>query len=94
MIAGNVATGVSFFGELAAAALRVIFNPALSRPTSMIYHMENFALRAVPIIVTINFLVGCIVEQQGLYQLRRFGASILCDRADRPFWSCANSACC
>ncbi len=75
MIAGNVVTGVSFFGELAAAALRVIFNPALSRPTSMIYHMESFALRAVPIIVTINFLVGSIVEQQGLYQLRRFGAS-------------------
>ncbi|MGO8739489.1 ABC transporter permease [Rhodoblastus sp.] len=75
MIGDNVLTGVTFFGELAAAALRVMFNPALSRPTSMIFHMENFALRAVPIIVTINFLVGCIVEQQGLYQLRRFGAS-------------------
>ncbi len=75
MIGGNVATGVSFLGELAAAALRVAFNPALSRPTSMVFHMENFALRAVPIIVTINFLVGCIVEQQGIFQLRRFGAA-------------------
>jgi phospholipid/cholesterol/gamma-HCH transport system permease protein len=76
MVGGNVLNGVSFFGELAAASLRVIFNPTLSRPTSMIFHMENFAMRAVPIIVTINFLVGCIVEQQGLYQLRRFGASV------------------
>ena len=31
-------------------------------------------MRAIPIIVTINFLVGCIVEQQGIFQLRRFGA--------------------
>jgi phospholipid/cholesterol/gamma-HCH transport system permease protein len=75
MIGGNVLAGVAFFGELAAAAVRVIFNPALTRPTSMIFHMENFALRAVPIIVTINFLVGAIVEQQGIYQLRRFGAA-------------------
>jgi phospholipid/cholesterol/gamma-HCH transport system permease protein len=29
----------------------------------------------LPIIVLINFLVGCIVAQQGLFQLRRFGAS-------------------
>ncbi|MCI4680228.1 ABC transporter permease [Rhodoblastus acidophilus] len=75
MIGGNVMTGVSFLGELAAVALRVMLNPSLTRPTSMIYHMENFALRAVPIVATINFLVGCIVEQQGIFQLRRFGAS-------------------
>uniref|UniRef100_UPI003F9942B0 STAS domain-containing protein n=1 Tax=Rhodoblastus sp. TaxID=1962975 RepID=UPI003F9942B0 len=36
MIGGNVLTGVTFFGETAAAGLRVMFNPALSRPTSMI----------------------------------------------------------
>jgi phospholipid/cholesterol/gamma-HCH transport system permease protein len=75
MIGGNVMTGVAFLGELAAVALRVTLKPALMRPTSMIFHMENFALRAVPIIVTINFLVGCIVTQQGIFQLRRFGAS-------------------
>jgi phospholipid/cholesterol/gamma-HCH transport system permease protein len=75
MVGGNVMAGVSFLGELAAASLRVMFNPSLTRPTSMVFHMENFALRAVPIIMTINFLVGCIVEQQGIFQLRRFGAS-------------------
>jgi phospholipid/cholesterol/gamma-HCH transport system permease protein len=71
----DVVAGIAFLGELAAATLRVTFNPALTRPTSMIFHMEAFALRAVPIIMTINFLVGCIVEQQGVFQLRRFGAS-------------------
>jgi phospholipid/cholesterol/gamma-HCH transport system permease protein len=75
MIWGNVMNGVAFFGELAMVALRVTLSPARTRPTSMVFHMENFALRAVPIIVTINFLVGCIVEQQGIFQLRRFGAA-------------------
>jgi phospholipid/cholesterol/gamma-HCH transport system permease protein len=30
----------------------------------------------VPIIVLINFLVGAIVAQQGIYQLQRFGATV------------------
>ncbi len=74
-LGGDIVAGVSFLGELTLAALRVLFNPALTRPTSMVFHLQNFALRAVPIIITINFLVGCIVEQQGIFQLRRFGAA-------------------
>ncbi len=67
--------GVSFLGELAFTALKVLVRPKAMRPTSMVFHLENFALRAVPIIATMNFLVGCIVAQQGIFQLRRFGAS-------------------
>jgi phospholipid/cholesterol/gamma-HCH transport system permease protein len=67
--------GVAFLGELVVEALKVVFNPTLARPTSLAFHLESFALRAVPIILTINFLVGSIVEQQGIFQLRRFGAS-------------------
>ena len=68
--------GVAFLGELVVESIRVVFHPKLARPTSLIYHLETFSIRAVPIIVTINFLVGCIVEQQGIFQLRRFGASV------------------
>ena len=35
----------------------------------------QFHHRAVPIVLLINFLVGCIVAQQGLFQLSRFGAA-------------------
>ncbi|MCW2316681.1 phospholipid/cholesterol/gamma-HCH transport system permease protein [Rhodoblastus acidophilus] len=71
----EILRGVSFLGELAFNAVRVVARPKAMRPTSMVFHLENFALRAVPIIATINFLVGCIVAQQGIFQLRRFGAS-------------------
>ncbi len=75
-IGRQIVAGVAFLGELVVEGFRVVINPKLARPTSLVYHLETFSVRAVPIIVTINFLVGCIVEQQGIFQLRRFGAPV------------------
>ena len=49
--------------------------PLRWRWTSMVHHLELYSLRSVPIISLINFLVGAIVMQQGIFQLARFGAS-------------------
>ena len=68
-------SGVAFLGHLITAVGRVLLNPARLRLTSIVYHIESFAFRGLPIIALINFLVGCIVAQQGLFQLARFGAS-------------------
>ena len=57
-----------------AAFGNVLIRPRGLRITSLVFHIEQFALRSVPIIVLINFLVGAIVAQQGLFQLRQFGA--------------------
>ncbi len=51
----DILAGIAFLGELTLAILRVAFNPALTRPTSMVFHLQNFALRAVPIIMTHQF---------------------------------------
>lgn len=67
--------GVAFLGEVMTALARCARNPARLRPTSVVFHVEQFGFRAVPIIVLINFLVGCIVAQQGVFQLSRFGAA-------------------
>ncbi len=67
--------GVSFLGEVMSALVRLILNPARMRSTSVVYHIDSFALRGLPIIALINFLVGCIVAQQGIFQLQRFGAA-------------------
>ena len=66
---------VAFLGEVIAGFGRLIIHPARIRPKSIVTHIENFAFRSVPIIALINFLVGCIVAQQGIFQLRRFGAA-------------------
>ena len=66
--------GISFLGETMLGIGRAFTQPARFRITSLVYHLESFGLRSVPIIALINFLVGGIVAQQGIFQLRYFGA--------------------
>lgn len=71
----DVVGGVSFLGSLVAAMGRMIVNPARFRITSVVFHLEAVGFRSVPIITLISFLVGCIVAQQGIFQLSKFGAT-------------------
>jgi phospholipid/cholesterol/gamma-HCH transport system permease protein len=43
----------------------------------MVHHMQQVCWNAVPIIVLITFLIGCIVAQQGIFHFRRFGADVI-----------------
>ena len=67
--------GLGFLGRLVTIGAAVILHPARWRWTSIIFHLEAFALRSAPIILLINFLVGAIVAQQGIFQLARFNAT-------------------
>jgi len=66
---------LGFVGAVVLATLRVAVKPHTFRWTSMVYHLERTALRAVPIIALITFLIGCIIAQQGIFHFRRFGAT-------------------
>lgn len=70
----DILEGVAFLGELMASLGKLLLRPFKFRLTSLVFHIEAFAFRSVPIIALINFLVGAIVAQQGIFQLRRFGA--------------------
>ncbi|MGV2978683.1 ABC transporter permease [Camelimonas sp. ID_303_24] len=70
----DLVKGVSFLGEVVAAIFRVCLHPARFRLTSVVHHIDMVGFRGAPIVVLISFLVGCIVAQQGLFQLQRFGA--------------------
>ena len=67
--------GMTFLGSVVVALLALFWKPQKFRLTSLVYHIESFAFRSVPIIALINFLVGGIVAQQGIFQLQRFGAA-------------------
>ena len=71
----NLLGGVSFLGEVIQSLVKVMLNPARFRGTSVVFHIEAFAFRSLPIIALINFLVGCIVAQQSIFQLQKFGAA-------------------
>ncbi len=64
-------------GAVVISIVGYLVRPWRVRLTSIVFHLEHMALRAVPIIALISFLIGGIVEQQGAYQLRAFGAEIL-----------------
>jgi phospholipid/cholesterol/gamma-HCH transport system permease protein len=56
--------------------LRVLTRPRSFRFTSLVHQLDNVAWRAVPIVLLITFLIGCIIAQQGLFHFRRFGADV------------------
>jgi phospholipid/cholesterol/gamma-HCH transport system permease protein len=67
--------GIGFLGALVAAFGRVLSRPGRFRMPSLVHQLEQIAFRGTPIIVLISFLVGCIISQQGIFQLQRFGAT-------------------
>ncbi len=74
-VADDLYAGIAFLGQIMTALVRIVVKPARLRMTSVVFHLDTFGLRALPIIGLINFLVGCIVAQQGIFQLQRFGAA-------------------
>ena len=66
---------VSLLGEVVVAALKMVASPSRFRGAALVSHMETFAFRGVPIVALINFLVGAIIAQRGVYELQRFGAT-------------------
>lgn len=66
----------AFLGEVTATFGRIIKEPWRFRPVSFIHHLEHTGLRAVPIIALICLLIGAVVMQQGVIQLRPFGADV------------------
>lgn len=63
-------------GAIVFAAGQVIRHPSHFRLTSVVHHLEQVCWRAVPIIVLITFLIGCIISQQGLFHFSKFGAGV------------------
>ena len=75
-IGGTVAGLIDMLGAVLAAGFRILIHPRSFRLTSTVHHMEQVCWRAVPIVVLITFLIGCIIAQQGIFHFRRFGADI------------------
>jgi phospholipid/cholesterol/gamma-HCH transport system permease protein len=75
-IGGTFLDLIDMFGAVIAAAGNVLIHPRSFRLTSTIHHLEQVCWRAVPIIVLITFLIGCIISQQGIFHFRQFGADI------------------
>jgi phospholipid/cholesterol/gamma-HCH transport system permease protein len=65
---------VAFFGEFVLAVGRLIANPRRFRWTSLLVHIEQTGINALPIVGLISLLVGVVLAYQGADQLRQFNA--------------------
>ena len=61
----DLVKGTEFLGSIVVAVGRVALSPKRYRPAALTQQIEHIALRGVPIITLISFLVGAIVAQQG-----------------------------
>ncbi|MDB5411393.1 MAG: putative transporter, permease protein [Rhodospirillales bacterium] len=67
---------LGFVGLIAIIAFRALRHPSRIRFTSLINHMEQTGVDALPIVGLLSFLIGVVMAFQGADQLRRFGAEI------------------
>ena len=75
-IGSTIVSLIDMLGAVLAASGRVLIHPRAFRLTSTVHHLEQVCWRAVPIVVLITFLIGCIISQQGIFHFRKFGADI------------------
>jgi len=67
---------VNMFGAVGHALVHVIARPRNFRLTSAVHQLDRVGWTAIPIILLITFLIGCIIAQQGFFHFRKFGADI------------------
>jgi phospholipid/cholesterol/gamma-HCH transport system permease protein len=67
---------LSFYGETIVTLCRLALHPRRLRLTSLVHHLEQTCLNALPIVGMIAFLIGVVLAYQGADQLRRFGAEV------------------
>lgn len=66
----------AFIGEVTETAVNTAFRPGQMRFTSMVHHMEETGLKALPIVGLLSFLIGMVMAYQGASQLQKFGAEL------------------
>lgn len=66
---------LNFIGLTLITAFRVIVNPRRWRVASVVHHMEEAGLNAIPIVGLMSFLIGAVVAFMGAKILQQFNAS-------------------
>jgi phospholipid/cholesterol/gamma-HCH transport system permease protein len=77
VVQGRHARGVvEFFGRIVMVLGQAFTRPAALRGSSLVRHMYETGITAIPIVSLIAFLISVIVAYLGAQQLSRFGADI------------------
>jgi phospholipid/cholesterol/gamma-HCH transport system permease protein len=67
---------LSLLGAVIARIGGTLVHPGRLRMTSVVHHMQQAGLNAVPIAALMAFLIGAVLAYMGAVQLRQFGAEV------------------
>ncbi|MGH8124637.1 MAG: MlaE family ABC transporter permease [Rhodanobacteraceae bacterium] len=67
---------LAFVGITLETLVRTLWRPRRWRMTSLVAHIEQTGLHAVPIVVLLSFLIGAVIAFLGATALRQYGASV------------------
>jgi len=70
----DLADFATMLGAIVISIGRILARPASFRFTPTMHHLDRVGWQAVPIMLLITFLIGCIIAQQGFFHFRKFGA--------------------
>ena len=66
---------LAMLGSLLLSLFAGLRHPKTLKWKSLIYHIDQTGVRAVPIVGLMTFLIGCIIAQQSFFYFRKFGAT-------------------
>jgi phospholipid/cholesterol/gamma-HCH transport system permease protein len=76
VFAAGMAQSIGFFGLVVSRLAATLRHPSRLRVTSMVHHMQQTGLDAVPIVALMGVLIGVVLAYQGASQLKQFGAEV------------------
>ncbi len=68
---------LGFLGAIATGLAHIIIRPGRFRRVAFVHQLEHVGFRAIGIVSLICFLIGAVILQQGVVQLRYYGAEPL-----------------
>jgi len=67
---------IAFFGQICATLARNILRPRRFRLVSIVRHIDEAGIGAIPIVALLAFLISIVMSYQAATQLKNFGADI------------------
>lgn len=75
-IAKDCRRGTEFLGQFLTVLLKRLIRPKGLRFRSIVFHINEAGLKAVPIVALMGFSLAFVTAYQGAYQLQKFDATI------------------
>ncbi len=72
----DVVAAMNFMGRVVMTVLRALAHPRRLRPTSIVRHVYDTGITAIPIVALIGFLISVIIAYMSAQQLQKFGAEV------------------